>query len=227
MSVLVIAAHPDDETLGCGGTIARLSAEKEPVHILILGEGIRSRSEKDDGSETGRIDALQTHAQKAAGILNAADIAFESFPDNRFDSVPLLDIVKCIEHHIEMHRPHTLFTHFGGDLNIDHSVTFRAALTAARPMTGTSIKNIFAFETLSATDWAFDRINSGFSPTYFVNIEDHIEQKIKAMQAYTGEIRTFPHPRSEEAIDALARYRGSTAGFNFCEAFCTIRQLNP
>jgi LmbE family N-acetylglucosaminyl deacetylase len=227
MSILVIAAHPDDETLGCGGAIAKYSSQGEPVHIVILGEGVRSRSNEFMPEDSKKINTLQQNGKTAAGILGAKNIFFESFPDNRFDSVPLLDIVKTVEIYIERFKPHTIFTHHGGDLNIDHSISFRAVITAARPLPGTCVKNIYAFETLSATEWAFETSSRKFKPNLFINIEPYLEKKIAAMTAYETEIRQFPHPRSAKAIAALAHRRGSMAGYKSGEAFSIIRQLTP
>lgn len=225
MPTLVIAAHPDDETLGCGGTIARLASEQKEVHILILGEGITSRQTDIEDSSNEEIRLLRKNNRKAGAILGVANIYFESFPDNKFDSIPLLEIVKVIESYIEKISPHTVFTHHGGDLNIDHSVTSRAVLTATRPMSGCPVKHLYAFETLSATEWSFGQISESFTPNCFINIKNHINQKIAAMEAYGGEIRNFPHPRSAKAIKTLANLRGSMAGMEFAEAFFIIRTL--
>lgn len=225
MPILVIAAHPDDETLGCGGTIARLTSERKEVHILILGEGITSRRTEIEASSKEEIRMLRKNSREAGAILGTTDIHFESFPDNRFDSVPFLEIVKVIESYIEKIRPHTVFTHHGGDLNIDHSMTSRAVLTATRPIPGCPVKHLYAFETLSATEWSFGQISKSFVPNCFINVKNHINQKINAMEAYGGEIRNFPHPRSSKAIKTLANLRGSMAGMEIAEAFFIIRTL--
>lgn len=225
MSILVIAAHPDDETLGCGGTIAKLSAEGRDVHILILGEGITSR--KGSRQETTeKIDQLRDNARKAARILGAKSVKLLSFKDNMFDTIPLLEIVQSIEEHISLIKPRSIFTHFEGDLNIDHSITFRALLTAARPLPKARVKHIFTFETLSATDWSFGKITASFEPNLFIDISPFLEKKIKAMEAYQGEIRPSPHPRSSHTIKTLAQHRGSSVGMDVCEAFSIVRTIN-
>ena len=224
MTILIIAAHPDDETLGCGGTIARHAVNKEHVHILILGEGITSRS-PENKDNNGQISKLQENSRKAAKILGASSVSFESFPDNMFDSVPLLDIIKIIEHYIQKYNPHTIYTHHGGDLNIDHTITFRAVLTAARPTPKSSINNIYCFETLSSTDWSLGKVKQCFEPNLFIDITDFINIKVKAMEEYKSEICKFPHPRSLQAINALAMQRGSMAGLQYCEAFSIIREI--
>ena len=225
MPTLVIAAHPDDETLGCGGTIARLTCEQKQVHILVLGEGITSRQTAAQSSSQDKLRSLRKNSREAGRILGCTNIHFESFPDNRFDSVPLLEIVKVVESYIEKIRPHTIFTHHGADLNIDHAMTARAVLTATRPMPESPVKQLYAFETLSATEWSFGQAGKNFEPNFFINITNHIDQKIKAMQAYGGEIRSFPHPRSPKAIKTLANLRGSMAGMQMAEAFSIIRVL--
>ena len=225
MPILIIAAHPDDETLGCGGTIARFSAAQQQVHILILGQGITSRQTGDNNTQPLEVEKLRENCRNAVKILGAAHIYFESFPDNMFDSVPLLNIVKTIESYIETIRPSVIFTHHGGDLNIDHSITARAVLTATRPMPGCPVNHLYAFEVLSATDWSFGQISPGFIPHYFINIKEFMAQKTKALKAYEGEIRSFPHPRSTDAVKTLARLRGSMAGLENAEAFSIIRTI--
>ena len=220
-NVLVIAAHPDDEALGCGGTIAKLAAEGDQVEILILGEGAASR----DGSSGDEIEKLQNDARKAANVLGAASVRFASLPDNRFDTVPLLDIIKQIEGVIAEVKPNVVFTQHGGDLNVDHEITFRATMTAVRPMQGQGIRALYAYEVASSTEWAFQQFSPVFRPNYFVEIDGFLEQKILAMEAYGGEIRSAPHPRSPEVLQAMAVSRGAAVGLNAAEAFETIWQI--
>lgn len=223
MSILVVAAHPDDEVLGCGGTIAKFSSQKQDVHILILGEGITSREIETFTDQKKEIRKLKNDAQKSAEIMGAKSISFESFPDNMFDSVPLIDLIKKIEFYIDTFRPNTIFTHHGGDLNIDHACTFRAVLTAARPLPESFVKTLVTFETLSSTEYSFGKTGHRFEPNLFIDIQPFLKAKIEAMEAYKGEIRHFPHPRSSKAIKNLAYSRGSTAGLTACEAFSIIR----
>lgn len=221
-NILVIAAHPDDEVLGCGGTVARRAAEGHRVEILILGEGATSRA---DGDCAG-VERLRTDARKAASILGAANVRFVSLPDNRFDTVALLDVVQEIETVVEAIQPETVFTQHGGDLNIDHAVTFRAALTALRPMQGCCVRSLYAYEAASSTEWAFQRFSPVFNPSFYVDISAFLDQKTAAMEAYESERRSFPHPRSPEALRALAALRGSTAGMQAAEAFETIWKID-
>ncbi len=221
-NILIIAAHPDDEVLGCGGTIAKLAADGKQVEILILGEGTASR----DGSSGDEVQRLQNDARKAAKVLGAANVRFASLPDNRFDTVPLLDIIKQIEGVIAEVKPNVVFTQHGGDLNVDHQITFRAVMTAVRPMAGQGIHALYAYEVASSTEWAFQRFDPVFRPNYFVDIDGFLEQKMLAMEAYGGEIRSAPHPRSPEVLQAMAVSRGSAVGLNAAEAFETIWQIS-
>ena len=225
MTILILAAHPDDEVLGCGGTIPNLKKQGEEVHIVILGQGITSREKNASADASKKIKSLQSNATSAAKIMGADSIQFHSFPDNRFDSVPMLDIIKTIEDHILHFKPHTIFTHHPGDLNIDHTITGRATLTAARPVPGQGVKNIYAYEVLSSTEWTFSCVSPPFEPNLFMDIQDNISIKVEAMKAYTSEIRKFPHPRSSDAIITLAKQRGSMAGLPYCEAFSIIRAI--
>lgn len=221
-NVLVIAAHPDDEVLGCGGTVARRAAEGHRVEILILGEGATSRP---DGDSAG-VQQLRADARNAASILGAANVRFASLPDNRFDTIPLLDVVRAIEAVVEEIQPATVFTQHGGDLNVDHAVTFRATLTALRPMQGRCVRALYAYEVASSTEWAFQRFAPVFNPSLYVDISAFLDRKIAAMEAYGSERRSFPHPRSPEALRAQAAWRGSTAGMQAAEAFETIWRIS-
>jgi LmbE family N-acetylglucosaminyl deacetylase len=219
--ILVIAAHPDDEVLGCGGTIARLADEGHEVQILILGEGATSR---DDGSAT-EVEQLRADARRAAQILGAVNVRFASLPDNRFDSVALLDVIKQIEAVIEEFQPEVVYTQHGGDLNVDHQITFRAVMTAVRPMQGSCVRALFAYEVASSTEWAFQKFEPVFRPSRFVDITATLEKKIEAMAAYEAESRPAPHPRAPEVLRAMAVVRGSAAGLKAAEAFEVIWQI--
>ncbi len=223
-SLLVIAAHPDDEVLGCGGTISRVSNEND-VHIGILGEGISSRYDHREAADSTELRRLQNEARSVAKLLGAKSIEFGGFPDNRFDELPLLDLIKHLERWVEELQPHAIYTHHPGDLNIDHQLTFRAVLTATRPMQGRPVREVYAFEVPSSTEWAFQRFEPAFRANVFVDISATIEIKIQAMQSYTGEVRPFPHPRSPEALRAIAQRWGSAAGVEYAEAFELIRSV--
>lgn len=226
MTILVIAAHPDDEVLGCGGTIARSSADKHDVHIAILGEGISSRHGRRDDAPASELQKLRADARAAAAAMGARSVVFGGLPDNRFDQVALLDVVKQVEEWVGTFRPDAIYTHHPGDLNIDHGVTFRAVLTATRPgASPVMVQDIYAFEVPSSTEWAFQRIEPVFRPNVFVDVTASLEQKITAMDCYGSERREAPHPRSASVLRAAAARWGSVAGVPAAEAFELIRSL--
>ncbi|RLC82166.1 MAG: PIG-L family deacetylase [Chloroflexi bacterium] len=220
--VLIVAAHPDDEVLGCGGTIPRLAQEGHDIYIAILGEGITSRYDQRDQADQTRIESLHERSQQVAELLGAKNLFTYELPDNRFDTVPLLDVIKIVEELIERLQPEAIYTHHSGDLNIDHVIVHRAVLTATRPQAGQPVKAIYAFEVPSSTEWAFDQF-SPFQPNVFVNISTTLETKIEAMALYESEARSFPHPRSPEALRAIAHRWGSVVGLEAAEAFELVR----
>lgn len=224
--ILVIAAHPDDEVLGCGGTIARLAAEGAEVRIAILAEGMTSRYGQREQADQNALRRLHASAHEAARILGACESSLHGFPDNRMDSVPLLEVVKVVEDLIARHQPERIYTHHPGDLNVDHGITHRAVLTATRPLRDCGVREIFSFEVPSSTEWAFQLIEPRFRPNSFVNVAVHLDKKIAAMQAYSSEAREFPHPRSPEALTAIARRWGSVVGCEAAEAFELVRSID-
>lgn len=223
MKVLVVAAHPDDEVLGCGGSIAKLAAAGYEVFLAILGEGVTSRYAAREAADHKLILELRETAEKVRECLGAKKLFPFDFPDNRFDTVPLLNIIKTIEGLIKEIKPQTVFTHHPSDLNIDHTITHRAVLTATRPLCDCPGKEIYAFEIPSSTEWSFGQFGS-FQPDTFCNIESTMEMKLRAMGLYETERREFPHPRSALALKATAQRWGSVVGMQYAEAFETIRR---
>ena len=218
---LVIAAHPDDEILGCGATLAKMARTGYSVHSVIVSEGITSRKSKD--SKKQLLD-LRKANKKSSKIINFTSMQLLNFPDNKLYSVDFLRIVQTFESIINKIKPSIVFTHHSGDLNIDHQIVNKAVITATRPMEKCPVKKILTFETPSSSEWRFDEENT-FVPNYFENIEKFIKYKINALKAYKSEMRKFPHPRSIENVKSIAKVRGSAVGFRFAEAFRIIRQI--
>ena len=225
MNSLIIAAHPDDEVLGCGGTIARLTKEMKDVCVAILGEGITSRYSQRAQADVSSLETLRNSSKRVSELLGVKELFLYDLPDNRFDTIPLLDIVKIIEALIDKVKPSTIFTHHGGDLNIDHSIIHRATLIATRPTVGHNVKQVYAYEVPSSTEWALGQFNRAFQANVFVDISGTLEKKIEVMEVYESEARPFPHPRSPEALRALAKRWGAVAGLNAAEAFELIREI--
>jgi LmbE family N-acetylglucosaminyl deacetylase len=222
MKTLVIAAHPDDEVLGAGASIARWLDEGHSVQIAILGEGATSRAASRESADTGEVATLRRKANAAARRLGAGKPRMLGLADNRFDTLPLLEIVQHVERLIEEFEPELVLTHHGGDLNIDHALSFRAVMTALRPMHSGCVRELRTFEIPSSTEWAFARFDAAFRPNCFVDVARTLGRKLDAMACYDSEARVFPHPRSPQALEALARTRGAQVGFEAAEAFETI-----
>ena len=224
--VLVVAAHPDDEVIGCGGTISIFASEGCEVYTLILGEGITSRdASRDRHKREEDIRMLKKQAEDANKILGVKKIYTFDFPDNRFDTVPLLDIIKTIEIIKCDVKPDIVFTHHQGDLNMDHQITFRAVMTACKPIKDESVKEIYSFEIPSSTEWNAPFSLTYFMPDYFVNINKSLVAKINALKEYKTELRDFPHPRSLKAIDLNAKQWGVRVGVEAAEAFKIVRLI--
>lgn len=223
--ILVVVAHPDDEVLGCGGTVANFIKAGYEAYTLILGEGLTSRDHNRNSEKRKKereIQALKDDIYKANKIIGIKDVFLYDLPDNRFDTIALLDIIKIIESLKTQLKPEIIFTHHNGDLNIDHRITYEAVITAARPLPAERIKKIYSFAILSSTEWNYP---TSFSPNLFCNIEDTLKVKLKAMKAYKSEIRNFPHPRSLEGISLNAQWWGMKAGLRYAEAFMVIREI--
>lgn len=216
--ILIVAAHPDDEVLGCFATVAKYIKNGYEAYTLILGEGKTSR----DASCKEEIAILHEEIKKANEAIGIKKVFIESFPDNRFDSVALLDIIKVVNKVKQEIKPSIIFTHYENDLNIDHQITNRAVLTATRPMEDESVKEIYAFEVLSSTEWNYPL---SFSPDVFVDVKETIKLKKEAMNYYKSELREYPHPRSLEGIELNAKQRGMSVGLEYVEAFKSIRVI--
>ena len=214
--ILVICAHPDDETLGLGGTIRLHTLKGSKVFVLIFTDGESSREKS-----TKKIKQRQEQAKKAAKELKIQDIKFLGYQDQRLDTIPLLELAKHIESVIKKFKPETVFTHFWGDVNQDHRILFDATSIATRTTPKSMINRVICYETPSSTEWS----HHNFKPNLYVNIEKVLKQKLKALSNYKNEMREFPHPRSRKAIISRSSYWGTTVGIKSAEAFIVIRDL--
>lgn len=218
-SVLVIAAHPDDEVLGCGGTIARLVSEGIQVNVIIAAQGITSRRDIAEGQMHRELELLRNQSREAHKKLGVTSAFFLDFPDNKLDAIPLLDLVWEIERIINIANPGSIYTHQSSDVNVDHQRLHEAVLAATRPQPGNSILETFYFEIPSNTEWRFSGDSLNFSPNYFVDITKFIDNKIDALKSYESEMRPHPHPRSYVSVERLSEWRGSIVGVLNAEAF--------
>lgn len=222
-NVLVVAAHPDDELLGVGGTVRRLADEGKIVRAVIMAEGLTSRKAARLETDRRELLELQEDAKKAAKEVGYESIDFCGLPDNRLDTEGLLDIIKIVTKYIEKYDPDTIFTHHRGDLNIDHRRTCEAVLTSCRPVGKYNVQRIYAFETPSSSEWNYNYPDP-FCPNVYYDVSNTLEAKIRGMACYRTESTVYPHPRSPEALRALAQYRGSNVGFQLAEAFMLLRE---
>ena len=223
-NILVVAAHPDDEVLGCGGTIARHVNNGDLVCVVFTADGISARENNNLKQE---IQTRMNQAKAACLVLGVNNIKFLNFPDNKLDTIPLLDIVIALEKIIVEFKPNTVYTHFAGDLNIDHRITYQAVITACRPIPGQTVKQIYSFEVLSSTEWSSSiSTSSSFKPQYYVDISNTLDKKIKALRCYDSEMRPSPHSRSYENANALVSLRGASVGISAAECYQVERILN-
>jgi LmbE family N-acetylglucosaminyl deacetylase len=223
-NILVVAAHPDDETLGLGGTIACHASLGDHVSVLFLTDGVRSRNKTTDTALEKAAERRRVAATSALLELGATVHAFGSFPDNALDTVPLLEIVRFVENAKDVLRPKLIYTHHGGDLNIDHRLAAQAVMTAFRPQPHETWESIHAFEVPSSTGWGDEGAGLAFAPDTFIDVTPWWNHKAAALKCYEEEMRPAPHARSHDALEALARWRGASAGFLYAEALVTRRR---
>ena len=219
-NVLVVAAHPDDEVIGCGGTLARHSAQGDRVDIIFLADGESSRTATPD-----MIEKRQLMAGKAAQILGCQNPIFLGLPDNRLDTLPFLQLVQALENAAMPLLPEIVYTHHGGDLNLDHRLACQATLTAFRPQPGCSVQAIYAFEIASSTEWNHPSVSTPFIPNRFHDITAWMQLKTQALACYGNEMRAPPHSRSLEGIQYRDFWRGHTVGCQAAEAFDVLREI--
>lgn len=224
--VLVVAAHPDDEILGCGATIIKHIAQGDIVHTLIMAEGLTSRDLlRDSEMRAGELSELHSTAKRVSEFLGVSKLVIHSFPDNRMDGVNLLDVVKKIELEVDEYQPDIVYTHHAGDVNIDHKVTHDAVITACRSLPGNSVRDILFFETVSSTEWQIMTADKIFKPNVYVDVTEFMGKKRQALELYASEMRDYPHPRSYKGIELLAQYRGLTVGVHYAEAYMLGRSI--
>lgn len=225
-SILVVAAHPDDEVLGCGGTIARHTEEGDLVYVLIVAEGATSRqSQRERLKAAEELYRLDDAAQKSGSILGAKGVELLDLPDNRLDSIDRLDLIKLIENFISRYKPHTVYVHHSGDVNVDHRRLHEAVVTACRPTPNHPVRRLLSYEVMSSTEWQPPGSGTPFQPNWFVDISDYWLLKKQALQEYSSEMRPWPHARSIDALEHLAKWRGAQVGVDAAEAFCLLRQV--
>ena len=226
LSILVVAAHPDDEILGCGGTMAKHVKQGHQVNVLIMAEGVTSRdSTRNRKKRKNELSELTKAAKIANDLIGVKSLHLHDFPDNRLDSMDLLDLIIVIESYINKYQPSIVYTHHRGDVNIDHTIVHDAVLAATRPQPGHCVKTLLFFESASSTEWRPPQSIISFHPNWFIDISDTLEIKLQALEAYAGEMRTFPHPRSFDAMRYLSKWRGANVGIDSCEAFILGRNI--
>jgi LmbE family N-acetylglucosaminyl deacetylase len=222
--VLVIAAHPDDEVLGCGATISKYSRQGFQFMVLFIAEGSSCRySDPGCSQSAAAIAARSRQAVNALSLLGVKDYQFNDLPCGRLDQVPIIEINKVIEQAIRKFNPDTVLTHSAFDANNDHRIVFRATIMATRPGTHNRVARLLSYEVLSSSEWAF---SEAFSPNIFEQIEEQdLNNKWQALAAYETEVKDFPFPRSDQGLRAQAMSRGMQAGVPLAEAFYLIREF--
>lgn len=219
-NVLIVVAHADDEAIGCGATIAKHTENGDDVYLLVMTDGVSSRKESSYQEKLVRNNALE----KSCLLLGIKEYFCEDFPDNALDSVPLLHLTQAVERIIGRVQPTTIYTHFYGDLNIDHKLTNQAVITATRPQPDSCVKAILCFEIQSSTEWGFNN-QQAFIPNYFVDVSEFKETKKQLLMIYQDEMRSPPHSRSINNILNNLSMRGAIVGCDLAEAFVVSRIL--
>jgi LmbE family N-acetylglucosaminyl deacetylase len=219
MNILVVAPHPDDEVLGCGGSIAHHVARGDTVHVLVVTKG------DPEIFPPAIVEKTRGELARAHQVLGIAGVEFLDFPAPKLDSIPGYQIADAIGKSVKRLAPRTLYLPHRGDLHTDHRMVFDAALVAARPINGCSVRTILCYETLSETEWGYPLGTDVFSPTVYIDISRHLERKLKALGCYQSQLMPAPHPRSMQAVEALARHRGSAISAVAAEAFVLVRDI--
>ena len=223
--LLVVAAHPDDEVLGCGGTLAKATHLNAKVKVVFLGEGVSARFDIGDYNNSEFLAQSKQRTNESISALKSLGIYEYSFSNRlccQFDSRPILELVKEIESHFDDFKPNIVLTHNPSEVNIDHQITYRAVETACRPNRNNCPDEVYTFEIPCSGSWTFD---TTFKPNVYVNITPFWDKKINAWKCYEGEARPFPFPRSTEGLKTLAQYRGMASNLELAEAFKLSRRI--
>ena len=223
--VLVIVAHPDDEVLGMGGTIAKLAKNGCVVDVMIVTDGSSSQY-RDSDHLAEIIEAKKKETSNCADILGVRDIYYGELPDMKLDTIPHISINQAIEEVIEKVQPDTVFTHFWGDVNSDHQNVYKSTLVTVRPLMGQVVKELYCYRVPSSTEWTPNKADTMFMPNYFVDIEQYAEQKYKAFACYTTELRDYPHPRSVQYLREIDKAAGLRVGLMAAEEFVLLRKVD-
>jgi len=219
MNVLIVAAHPDDELLGAGGTAMAHARRGDCVQAAVLCEGASVRYEATWSDEVSR------QSKRAAQILELSPPILRALPEQRLETLPLGDIVREVEGLVKRYQPEIVYTHFGGDMNRDHRIVSEAVLVATRPCAAPSVREVLMFETPSTTEWGSPHLLPPFQPALFVDISPYMESKIAAFECYSREVREWPHPRSPESLRVRAAYWGGCICRPAAEAFAIVRMI--
>lgn len=222
--VLVIAAHPDDEVLGMGGTIAKMANKGVEVNVLIVTDGSSSQY-RDSADLQEIIEDKKRETQACADVLGVKGIYYGGMPDMRLDTTPHITVNKVIESAIDQLQPDTVFTHFWGDVNMDHQNVYKSTLVAVRPVMGQVVKRLYCYRVPSSTEWTPNKAETMFMPTMFVDISEVAEQKYEAFAKYSTELRDYPHPRSVQYLREDDKAAGHKVGLMAAEEFVVLREL--
>ena len=219
MNVLVLAPHLDDEVLGCGGTICRHVAAGDAVFVVVATRGM------PDLYSDEAIEAVREEARAAHAKLGVRKTRFLDFPAPALDTIPRYELAGAVSDCIRDFEPKVVYLPHHGDIHSDHFHVHQAALVAARPLEGSPVKRILAYETLSETEWAHPQMDAVFYPTVFVDVSEFLQQKLDAMACFESQVKEPPNARSLRNITALAHYRGATVACDAAEGFMLIREI--
>lgn len=220
--IMVIAPHPDDETLGCGGTLLRYAAAGNELHWIIV-----TKMDESSAIFRERVESRKNEIKRVSQAYGFHQVHCFDFLTTQLDSLPKSDLIARFSAVFDRVKPDELLLPFPGDIHSDHEIVFECASASAKCFRHPSISRILAYEVLSETDYGISPVKSTFNPTVFVDVSTYIDQKIEIMKIYLNEMGAFPFPRSEEALLALSRVRGSASGFHHAEGFMLLRERQP